>query len=197
MEGFSSFLNTINFNWSWIETLAVIFSVIYVFLAAKGNIWCWFFAAISVSIYIYLCYEAKLFAETILQVFYLLMAFLGYFSWNNSNTKFTVKQLSISNHVMIIFSGALITFLIGFYLTIYTEAKMPVIDSFTTCFSIIATFLVIKKILENWLYWIIIDIVSAYMYFSRDLHLTSILFLIYTCVAIVGYINWKKKLLHE
>ena len=197
MEDFSFFLNTINFNWSWIETLAVIFSVIYVFLAAKGNIWCWFFAAISVSIYIYLCYEAKLFAETILQVFYLLMAFLGYFAWNNSNTKFTVKQLSISNHVMIIFSGALITFLIGFYLTIYTEAKMPIIDSFTTCFSIIATFLVIKKILENWLYWIIIDIVSAYMYFSRDLHLTSILFLIYTCVAIVGYINWKKKLLHE
>ncbi len=197
MEDFSFFFNTINFNWSWIETLAVVFSVIYVILAAKGNIWCWFFAAISVSIYIYLCYEAKLFAETILQFFYLLMAFIGYFSWNNSNTKFNVKQLSISNHLMVIFSGALITFLIGFYLTIYTEAKMPIIDSFTTCFSIIATFLVIKKILENWLYWIIIDIVSAYIYFSRDLHLTCILFLIYTCVAMVGYINWKKKLLHE
>ena len=59
------FFNSINFNWSWIETLAVIFSVTYVVLAAKGNIWCWFFAAASVSIYIYLCYEAKLFAETI------------------------------------------------------------------------------------------------------------------------------------
>lgn len=197
MEDFSVFFNSINFNWSWIETLAVIFSVTYVVLAAKGNIWCWFFAAASVSIYIYLCYEAKLFAETILQIFYLLMAFLGYFSWNNSNKKFIAKQLSISHHILIILSGAVITFLIGFYLATYTEAKMPIIDSFTTCFSIIATFLVIRKVLENWLYWIIIDIVSVYIYFSRDLHLTSILFLTYTCVAIVGYINWKKKLLHE
>ena len=197
MEDFSVFFNSINFNWSWIEKLAVIFSVTYVVLAAKGNIWCWFFAAASVSIYIYLCYEAKLFAETILQIFYLLMAFLGYFSWSNSNRKFIVKQLSISHHILIILSGAVITFLIGFYLATYTEAKMPIIDSFTTCFSIIATFLVIRKVLENWLYWIIIDIVSVYIYFSRDLHLTSILFLTYTCVAIVGYINWKKKLLHE
>lgn len=197
MEDFSVFFNSINFNWSWVETLAVIFSVTYVVLAAKGNIWCWFFAAASVSIYIYLCYEAKLFAETILQIFYLLMAFLGYFSWSNSNKKFIAKQLSISHHILIILSGAVITFLIGFYLATYTEAKMPIIDSFTTCFSIIATFLVIRKVLENWLYWIIIDIVSVYIYFSRDLHLTSILFLIYTCIAIVGYINWKKKLLHE
>lgn len=197
MEDFSVFFNSINFNWSWIETLAVIFSVTYVVLAAKGNIWCWFFAAVSVSLYIYLCYEAKLFAETILQIFYLLMAFLGYFSWSNSNKKFIAKQLSVSHHISIILSGAIITFLIGFYLATYTEAKMPIIDSFTTCFSIIATFLVIRKILENWLYWIIIDIVSVYIYFSRDLHLTSILFLTYACVAIVGYINWKKKLLHE
>ena len=131
-----------------------------------------------------------------LQIFYLLMAFLGYFSWNNSNKKFIAKQLSISHHILIILSGAVITFLIGFYLATYTEAKMPIIDSFTTCFSIIATFLVIRKVLEIG-YTGLLLILSQYIYFSRDLHLTSILFLTYTCVAIVGYINWKKKLLHE
>ncbi len=197
MEEISLFLNSIDFNWSWIETFAVAFSISYVVLAAKGNIWCWFFAILSVSIYIFLCYEAKLFAETILQIFYLIMAFIGYFTWNNSNEKFTAKQLSISNHILIILSGAIITFLIGFYLATYTEAKMPIIDSFTTCFSIIATFLVIKKILENWVYWIIIDLVSIYIYFSRDLHLTSLLFLVYTVIAIIGYFNWKKKLQYD
>ena len=79
MEEISLFLNSIDFNWSWIETVAVAFSISYVVLAAKGNIWCWFFAVLSVSIYIFLCYEAKLFAETILQIFYLIMAFIGYF----------------------------------------------------------------------------------------------------------------------
>ena len=74
---------------------------------------------------------------------------------------------------------------------------MPIIDSFTTCFSIIATFLVVKKILENWIYWIIIDLVSIYIYFSRDLHLTSLLFLVYTVIAIIGYFNWKKKLQYD
>ena len=197
MEEISLFLNSIDFNWSWIETFAVAFSISYVVLAAKGNIWCWFFAILSVSIYIFLCYEAKLFAETILQIFYLIMAFIGYFTWNNSNEKFTAKQLSISNHILIILSGAIITFLIGFYLATYTEAKMPIIDSFTTCFSIIATFLVVKKILENWIYWIIIDLVSIYIYFSRDLHLTSLLFLVYTVIAIIGYFNWKKKLQYD
>tara|TARA_B100000927_G_C16454790_1_gene465386 strand:- start:458 stop:1051 length:594 start_codon:yes stop_codon:yes gene_type:complete len=197
VEEISLFLNSIDFNWSWIETFAVAFSISYVVLAAKGNIWCWFFAILSVSIYIFLCYEAKLFAETILQIFYLIMAFIGYFTWNNSNEKFTAKQLSISNHILIILSGAIITFLIGFYLATYTEAKMPIIDSFTTCFSIIATFLVIRKILENWVYWIIIDLVSIYIYFSRDLHLTSLLFLVYTVIAIIGYFNWKKKLQYD
>ena len=197
MEEISLFLNSIDFNWSWIETVAVVFSIFYVFLAAKGNIWCWFFAILSVSIYIFLCYEAKLFAETVLQIFYLIMAFTGYFTWSNSNKKFTAKQLSISNHILIISSGAIITFLIGFYLATYTEAKMPIIDSFTTCFSIVATFLVIKKILENWLYWIIIDFVSIYIYFSRDLHLTSLLFIFYTVIAIIGYFNWKKKLQYD
>ena len=83
--------------------------------------------------------------------------------------------------------------LLGFYLSIYSTAKMPIIDSFTTVFSVIATYMVTKKVLENWLYWIVIDIVSVYLYFSRDLQLTSLLFVIYTIVAIFGYFSWKKK----
>ena len=187
------FFNNTNFNWSIIESAAVFFSIIYVVLAAKQNIWCWIFAAISVILYIYICINSKLFAETILQIFYLFMAAYGYYNWNNVE-KNSITQWSISKHLLIIFLGTIITFFVGFYFTTYTSAKMPIIDSFTTIFSIIATYMVTKKVLENWLYWIVIDLASIYLYLSRELHLTSVLFLIYTVIAIFGYFLWIKKL---
>ena len=87
----------------------------------------------------------------------------------------------------------LLTFLLGYYLTIHTSAASPLIDSFTTIFSIIGTFMVAKKILENWIYWIIIDIVSIQLYIGRELYLTGLLFLIYSVIAIYGYFTWAKK----
>jgi nicotinamide mononucleotide transporter len=107
--------------------------------------------------------------------------------------KFNYYQLSATNHILIIIAGAISTFLIGFYFTTYTNSEMPIIDAFTSVFSVIATFMVIKKVLENWLYWIIIDIMSIYLYFSKDLHLTSILFAVYTIIAFFGYFSWIKQ----
>lgn len=185
------------FNWNVIEFIAVVFSIIYVLLAAKKNIWCWFFAAFSVLIYTYLCFNAQLYMETILQCFYLIMAFYGYYNWSkNSSKSYKIKiiELPINKHLQIIFLGAVVSFLMGYFLANYSDAKMALLDSFTTTFSIIATFMVAKKILDNWLYWIAIDISSIYLYNSRDLHLTAILFFIYTIIAIYGYKNWLQKL---
>ena len=196
IEEISLFLSKIEFHWDWIESIAVCFSIAYVILAAKGNIWCWLFGSISVSIYIYICIKAQLFAESSLQVFYLLMAIYGYYNWNQSKDKFSLKQWSAGKHLLLILSGAVFAFLIGFYFVTYTEAKMPIVDSFTTAFSIIATYLVVKKILENWLYWIIINAVSVYIYFNINLHLSALLFLTYSLIAIFGYFNWKKKLIN-
>ena len=185
-------LSSLALNISLIETIAVLFSVIYVILAAKENIWCWAAAVISVSIYIYICYQAQLYAETGLQVFYFIMAIYGYVSWSNNNSSLKINELAITNHIIIMISGSLITFLLGFYLSVYTDAKLPIVDSFTTVFSVIATYMVVKKILSNWLYFIIIDVVSIYLYFSRDLHMTALLFTIYTLIAIIGFWKWSK-----
>jgi len=193
MQEINHLLIQINLNWSLIEVLAVIFSIIYVILAAKENIWCWTAAAISVLLYIYICYTAKLFPETALQVFYFIMAMYGYYNWNKYDASLRIKEWSAKKHLFIIFLGALLTFLMGFYFTTYTSAKMPIVDSVTTVFSILATYMVTKKVLENWLYWIVIDIVSVYLYFSRDLHLTSVLFVVYTTIAIFGYFVWLKQ----
>lgn len=192
MNEVSFLLNNLRFNWSIIESCAVLFSIIYVALAAKQNIWCWTFAAISVILYIYIYYSVQLYSETGLQFFYLFMAFYGYQTWNNKKQSLEISEWSIGKHFLILIFGAILTFLIGFYFTTYTNAKMPIVDSFTTVFSILATYLVVKKVLGNWLYWIVIDTVSIYLFYNRGLHLTSLLFIIYTIVAIFGYFNWLR-----
>ena len=182
--------SNLNFNWSIIESLAVFFSLIYVVLAAKENIWCWGAALISVSLYVYICYTAKLYPETGLQIFYLIMAVIGYLTWNKKS-KEEIKEWSEFKHLIIIVLGALFSFIMGFYFFTYTESAMPIIDSITTVFSVIATYMVVKKVLRNWLYWIVIDLLSVYMYFHRDLHLTSLLFVAYATIAVFGYISWS------
>ena len=194
MNEITLFFNNLDFNWSIIESVAVFFSILYVILAAKENILCWWAAAISVSLYIYICFSAQLYPETGLQVFYLCMAFYGYYNWSKKEQSLQIIEWSISKHLFILAIGTILTFLMGFYFTTYTNAKMPIVDSFTTVFSVFATYMVAKKILGNWLYWIVIDIVSVYLYFSRDLHLTALLFMVYTIIAIFGYFSWIKKM---
>lgn len=186
-------LTQLNFNWSIIESVAVFFSVLYVILVLKESILCWWAAAISVILYIYICYTAQLYPETGLQVFYLLMAFYGYYQWNKNDSTLQIEQWTTAKHLLILLIGAILTFLMGFYFSIYTNAAMPLVDSFTTVFSVFATYMVTKKVLGNWLYWIVIDAVSVYLYFSRDLHLTSLLFIVYTVIAIFGYFSWLKR----
>ena len=187
------FFRSLDYNWSIIETIAVILSVLYVILATKQNIWCWAAAGISVALYIYICFSAELFPETGLQVFYLIMAFYGYYNWTKKEQDLQITQWSAGKHLTLIITGAIITFLMGFYFTTYTSAKMPIADSFTTVFSVIATYMIAKKVLSNWLYWIVIDAVSIYLYFSRDLHLSSLLFIAYTIIAVLGYFAWLKQ----
>ena len=188
------FLNNLNFNWSTIECVAVFFSILYIILAAKENIWCWVAGAISASLYIYICIFAQLYSQTGLQIFYLFMAIYGYYHWNKKEQSLQIIKWRISKHLFILVIGAILTFLMGFYFSTYTNAKMPIVDSFNAIFSVFATYMITKKILGNWLYWIVIDSVAAYLYFNMGLHLTSLLFISYAIIAIFGYFSWMKKI---
>jgi nicotinamide mononucleotide transporter len=194
MSDLALFLNNLHFNWSIIECVAVFFSILYVILAAKENILCWGAGAISALLYIYICFCTQLYPQTGLQIFYLFMAFYGYYQWNKKEQSLQIIEWSISKHLFILVIGTILTFLIGFYFATYTNAKMPIVDSFNAIFSMFSTYMITKKILGNWLYWIVIDSVAAYLYFSMDLHLTSLLFISYTIIAIFGYFSWLKKL---
>ena len=108
MSEINLLFNNLNFNWSAIEIIAVLFSIIYVILASKQNIWCWIFSIISTILYVYIFFTAKLFAESMLYVFYLFMSAYGYYNWNKNEGQLTVNQLSIKKNLSFIFIGTVI-----------------------------------------------------------------------------------------
>jgi nicotinamide mononucleotide transporter len=191
---FISFFHSLNIP----ESIAVLLSIAYVIFAAKEIIIAWYCAFLSVSIYIYLCLNAQLYAETFLQVFYLTMAVVGWYQWkfNNSGDKSGKKiiQLPLKKHLINILLSSIATVITGYLLSKYTQAALPYIDAFTTVFSLYATWMVAQKVLENWLYWIVIDLVSFFLYTSRDLYLTGLLYIVFTLLATYGYFSWKKKI---
>ena len=179
---------------SFIEWMAVLSSVVYVILAARNNILCWAFALISSVLYIYICYDYKLYLESGLQSFYFIMAIVGWVLWRKSNVDGAkIQRWSISNHAINILISGTLTLLLGFLFSKYTDQASPYVDAFTTCFSLTATYLVTKRVLGNWIYWIIIDIISIYLYAGRELYLSSVLYLLFTILAIIGFITWQRK----
>lgn len=176
---------------SILEWIAVCSSIIYVILAAKKLIYCWLFAFISSALYVYICFTANLYLESVLQLFYVVMAVVGFLLWNRSDSELIIKW-PVKYHMINLSLSTLTALLLGYLFSVCTDQANPYVDASTTVFSLVATFMVTKKVLENWIYWIIIDAVSVYLYYSRDLHLTAVLFVIFTLLAIVGYVSWNK-----
>lgn len=194
MKILENILNAIQQTSLW-EWLAVGAGVMYVILISYKNIAAWFFAIVSSFIYIYLCYNSQLYLETGLQFFYLAMGIYGWIVWSKKNTKGinTIIQWSKQKHILNIAISSIITGLLGFLFDKFTNQANPYTDSFTTVFSLTATFMVTKKVLENWIYWIIIDAVSIYLFASRGLYMTAVLFLLFTFIAIFGFLQWRKQ----
>jgi len=181
-------------NTSFIEWLGVLSGLVYVILISLKKISAWFFALLSSCLYVYLCYVSNLFLETGLQLFYSVMAIYGWLKWKQDTIESDsrIVQWKFKYHLINILISGSLTIIVGYIFDKYTSQANPYTDAFSTIFSLVATFMVTKKVLENWIYWIIIDAVCIYLFASRGLYLTSLLFLIYTSIAIIGYIQWRK-----
>ncbi|MCB9196985.1 MAG: nicotinamide mononucleotide transporter [Flavobacteriales bacterium] len=180
------------------EWVAVITGITYVILAARTSIWCWVFAFISSILYIYLCIIQYLYIESILQVFYAIMAVVGFLSWkakehNSNSISIQIKEWPLKYHAYNILLSIFLAGSLGFIMHQYTLQKNPYVDAFTTIFSLAATFMVTRKILSNWWYWVIIDLVSIYLYYSRGYALSAVLYFLFTVLAIIGWTQWKKQ----
>ena len=179
------------------EVAAVLLLIAYLVLAIRQNIWCWAAAFVGTCIYVVLMYQARLYMESALQVFYLGMAVYGWHHWRHGpgpGNELPVTTWEPMQHVLAITTILALTFVTGTVFDRYSDAALPYLDSFTTWGAIVTTWMVARKILENWIYWFAIDSVSIYLYVSRELHLTALLFVIYLVLIVFGYLAWRKEL---
>jgi nicotinamide mononucleotide transporter len=177
---------------SFLEGIAVALALAYVWLAARQNIWCWPCALVSTGIYTWLFWNVSLPFHTVLNFYYLIMAVYGWRQWRNKDTDIeTVQSLAISLHVTCIAGLIIGALILSHFATSVLDANYIHLDAFITVFSVFTTVLVAHKVRENWLYWIVINLFAAYLYFAKDLALTGILFLCYTGFAVYGFIQWR------
>ena len=176
-----------------LEIFAVIFALLYLFLAMKQNVACWYAAFLSTLIYIIIYWDVSLYMESLLNFYYLLMAIYGWINWNKKSQidKNYVISWSYQNHIVVILLILILTVISGFSLQ-KTDAVYPYLDSFTTWASVITTFMVAQKILSNWIFWIIINSVAIFLNFDRELYLTVILLMTYQVMSVYGYYQWRK-----
>ena len=180
---------------SLLELVAVVFAVAYLVLAVKENSLCWYAAGISTLIFLFIFWDVKLYMDSGLQIYYLAMAFYGWYQWRGAQTEtvsLRVSKWRAKQHVVALALIATLTFVSGSLLNSGTDANLPYLDSFTTWASVVTTFMVARKILENWFYWLVIDSVSIYLYLDRELYFTSLLFAIYIVIIFFGWFAWNR-----
>lgn len=172
--------------------IALISGIAGVLLTIKQSIWCWPMALISVITSGYEFYESRLFGDMALQVFYFVSGVYGWFYWETrKNETFTVKSLPLKL-ILPLSAFTLVQFGIYYYLLVVFKGDKVVADALLTACSITATYMMTKKWVENWLFWVMIDFAYVGLYLSKDLYLYALLYFVFAVMALIGFLNWKK-----
>jgi nicotinamide mononucleotide transporter len=170
-----------------LEILAILFGLLYTVLYIKEMKICFVFAVLGSGIYTFLCFKKQIFAEAFLQFFYIPMAIYGWYNWG----EFGMGVYSLSQHLVVLSISVLSMIGLAFYLKKNTQSKSPVLDSFTTIFSLSGTWLMVNFINEMWLYLIAINIVSMVLYYARGMKLSVLLYAFYTYISLAMWFGWK------
>lgn len=185
---------------SLLEIIGVITGLLCVGLAAINNIWNWPFAIISVSIYIFIFHHQRLYADMGLQFYFLATNIYGWYFWSKKPSdeqkapvlKMTRNQILASLLVIVVVTPGLGLLLIKLAPVLhYKPASYPYIDSFCTACSLVAQFFLARKVMENWLIWIFVDVIYVGVYIFKGLELTAFMYAVYIGIALMGYLDWK------
>ncbi|WP_259065549.1 nicotinamide riboside transporter PnuC [Mucilaginibacter sp. X4EP1] len=180
---------------TWPEIIAVITGLLCVYLAAKNSIWNWPFAIISVGIYIFIFFNSRLYADMGLQFYFMAMNIYGWYYWSRAPTnekKMPVVLITKKEIILSVIGVLLFTVFLGSILK-YTPASFPYLDSFCAACSLVAQVLLARKVLENWLIWVFVDVIYVGIYIFKGLDLTALMYAAYVVIAWMGYIDWKKE----
>jgi nicotinamide mononucleotide transporter len=181
-----------------LEKIAVAFGLANIYLTIRQNIWCWPVGVVMVSLYIYIFFATKLYSDAALNVFFLVMQFYGWYHWAkggvaHSRSLAAVTRLSQRGWLLTTIGVVAWTGGIGTVMHRYTDAAAPYPDAFTTILSVIAQFLLTRKILENWTLWIIADVVYIGVYTYKALYWTTGLYMIFLALCVQGYREWSRE----
>ncbi|QIB66650.1 nicotinamide riboside transporter PnuC [Kineobactrum salinum] len=178
------------------EVIAVALGIAYLLLAVRESLWCWYAAFGGTAIYLWLFWQVRLPMESALQLFYLAMAVYGWQQWrsgarSDGRTR-PISRWPARTHLFAIITVLSASAVSGALLQRYTDAALPYLDSFTTWGSVLTTWMVARKVLENWVYWLVIDSACIYLYLERGLLLTAVLFMVYLIIVVFGFFQWRQ-----
>ncbi len=186
---------------NWLEIFGALTGLIYIFLSIKENILLWPVGLISCSVYIYVFFTSKFYADMSLQFYYVVVSIYGWYNWakgkkNNKKEELSVIKTPKKRILPLSVASILLFFAIAFILFKFTDSPVPFGDSFTTSMGIIATWMLAKKYIEQWIIWIIVDLFAAGLYIYKELYPTALLYIIFGVMAAIGYKEWKKSMLN-
>jgi len=183
---------------NWIEIVGAILSLIYLYLSIKQKISLWIFGFLSSALYIVVFFQTKFYADMSLQFYYLVISVYGWFNWKygKPDTGQELPATKITKRLILQLGASSILIYVIYYLVLakFTDSTIPKADSLVGMLSVIGTWMLARKLIENWLVWIVADGIATGLFFYKGLYPTAVLFIIYTIMAIVGYWQWKKAL---
>ena len=179
------------------EVLGFAASLAGVWLAARQNVLTWPMGLAGVLLSVVVFYRSRLYADVVLQLFYVGTTAFGWYQWlygSQINGELEVARASAKTIWLTIVLGAALAPVAGFLFARYTQADVPYLDSALAVYSVLATVLMGRKLLEHWLFWIVLDLVYTGLYFYKGLYLYSLLFFIFTVLAVFGWRQWQQAL---
>lgn len=198
MDIWSAFWNQL-LETTWLEAVAVVCGILSVWYSKQEKILVYPFGIISVLIYVYITYEYKLYADTGINVYYFVMSVFGWWNWKNTkdagSNQIPISKSSGMGHAINIFTFIFAGVLIWYMLQNFTDSDVPLFDAITSGLAITAMYLMALKKIEHWYFWIACDLISIPLYIYKGLPFTSLQFLVFTVIAVLGLISWRRKFL--
>jgi nicotinamide mononucleotide transporter len=185
----------------WIELVGAILSLIYLDLSIRQKVSLWFYGIVSSLFYIVIFFQTKFYADMSLQFYYVAISIYGWMNWEKEKSEdgeeLPAHQLSKRLILNLVLATGLIYVVYYLILSRFTDSTIPKADSLVGALSVVGTWMLARKLIENWLVWIVADALCVALYVYKGLYPTAILFVIYTAMAGVGYWQWRKKLLDD
>jgi len=181
---------------NWIEIIGAILSLIYLYLSIKQKVSLWFYGIVSSLFYIVVFFQTKFYADMSLQFYYVVVSIYGWINWKQGKPEtgedLPTTQMSKRLFVNLVLATTLIYLIYYLVLVKFTDSTIPKADSLVGALSVVGTWMLARKLIENWFVWILADGLCVGLYLYKGLYPTAILFVVYTLMAVVGYLQWKK-----